>query len=214
MSSRSGCLGSLFAIPARLLNLGKGRRALSAAPDQQAGLAVHPKEAAAVKRADAAADRCMAALHSQDSVSGIVLDEVGGAVQGLRDQVHAIADRLAAARSWLGAHDPESIRAALVELELSGGGSLALETENRAQAEAMKAQLRHIEAVHAAIPSLAARLQTTARQLEGLEARFTAPRFDVAAGADGLIAETAKRRRAAEESLAAWRRTIAEIDGL
>ncbi len=210
MSDRPGCL---FGIPARLLGLARGTRAITVAA-RPAHRAPHPEELDAVRRGKLATERTLAALHQRDSISPDVLDDVTTAVQALGDTVHALADRLAAARAWLTTHDAEALRHRMVELELDADDSLAATRARTEEAAAIRRQLRHIAEIEQGIPALRARLSATVRELEQLEAKTTKAPVDGLRGADGLAERSRQQLDQTTRALAAWSDTVAELDGI
>jgi len=208
MSDRPGCLGRL--LPARLVNLARGRKALTTAhtlPHK----APSSVDADAVARAHRAAQRCMHALHHEEGFHADVLDDVGGAVQALADAAQALADRLEEARTWLRTHNPEHIRGELVDLELglASERSLAEEQADRRRETALKAQLKQAVAVQLAEGRLRSTLLATVGELERLEAQVTAARVDGHAG--GLLAEVKRQEADTRRALEAWRATAEEL---
>jgi len=210
VSDRPGCL---FGPVARLFNLGRGRRALTASSMVQ-HTQPHPSEAEAVARGRAATRRCLDALHTRDSVSTEVLDDVGSAVQALGATIDALAGRLAEARGWLHTRDVEGLRRSLVDLELESGGPLAAEQARAAEMRTIRDTLRQVDAVERGIPVLRARLQATVRSLEKLEGSVTQVTVDGLTGADGLVGRTQAQVTDTERALKAWQATVAELEGL
>jgi len=151
----------------------------------------------------------MRALHNEDGFSADVLDEVGGAVQALADAAAALADRLTEARAWLRTHDPERLRAELVELELASGRTLSEEQADRQREASVKARLQQVEAVSRGLGTLQARLQATVGELERLEAEVTRVRVDGEAG--GLVAKVRRQEAETRRALEAWRKTADEL---
>ncbi len=196
----------------RLFGLGKAtaRHATRDLPDIPSLLSSLPSsDRQALERARASAKRCKEQLHGDDLVSPAVLDELGGAVDGLMDQVQQLADRLVKARAWLRRHDPEKLarEAALAELDETVGGVRA---SSGGSPQGLNEQARLAAQVEAGVPKLSFRLQTAARALEALEARVTG----VAAGAEGLTETLDAQRAKAERALDDWDATARELGKL
>lgn len=211
MSERPGCL---FGLPARLLGVVRGRRAIAARALPARSRTPHPNEQDAVRRGRAATRRCLDALHSRDSVGADVLDQVGTSLQALGDSIETLADRLARARAWLADHDAEALQQAAAELELETGGGLAAERARAEELASITRTLAKSGEVERGLPVLQARLSATVRALEALVGRVTSVPVDGLTGADGLVGQTRRQLTETEQALAAWRATEAELEGL
>ncbi len=201
----------------RLFGLGKAkaRHAARDLPDLQSLLSSLPQaDRQALERARRASARCKQQLHGEGSVSPAVLDQVGGAVDALMDQVQQLADRLVKARAWMRQHDPERLarEAAMVELDQALGDAPL--DAGRASRGALGEQARVAAEVERGVPRLAFRLQTAARELEALEARVTSAAVNGMQGADGLLGGLDEQRAKAERALEDWDSTAREIRSL
>ena len=205
MAERRGCLGGLLAIPLRLLSLGRGQRRIAQHTPIPQGL--NPAEKSALSRAQLAAGQCRAVLHGAGAIDPAVLDQVGGSVDALMAQIHALAQRLASARRWLLANNPERISQALVTLEIEDTGSVV---DRLKSITALKEQARHAHAVQAGLPDLAAKLTAAAHRLEALSARLTVQQLD----ATGLLSDIRRQESEVGRAVAAWQATVDEIESL
>lgn len=167
-----------------------------------------------MERGRAAAARCLAALHADDTTSPAVLDDVTSAVQALADTIEALADRLAQARTWLASQDAESVRRARVELELAAPSTLAAERAARDQEASLQRILGHIDTVERGLPTLRARLDATVRALEALAAEVTRGRVSGTEGAGGLLDRSRAQLDETTRALRAWQAAVAEVDDL
>ncbi len=201
----------------RLFGLGKAKakRAARGLPELGSLLSSLPSaERQALERASRAAERCKTELHGDGVIDPAVLDDVGGAVDALMDEVRALADRIVKARAWLRGHDPEKLarEAAMVELEQSLGEAPPLEGQRARGALGERARLA--AEVEQGLPRLAFRLQTAARELEALQARLTAGAVNGLTGAEGLLDGLEDQRAKAERALDDWASAARELERL
>ncbi len=207
----------MASIAKRLFGLGKARarHATRDLPEIASSLSSLPaSDRQALERARKAASRCKERLHGVGAMDPSVLDEVGGAVDALVDQVQQLADRLVKARAWIRDHDPEKLarEAAMVELEQNLGEAPVFEGQR--SRGSLAEQARVAAEVEQGIPRLAFRLQTAARELEALEARVTGATVNGLTGADGLLDGLADQRGKAKQALDDWAATARELRSL
>jgi hypothetical protein len=198
----------------RLLGLGRSRakHATRDLPDLGAPLSsLPPEDRGALERAKRAAARCQAQLRDDDAIPPGVVVELGGAVEGMMEQVQQLADRLVKARAWLRRHQPEALarQAAMAELDEQVGGAPA---GRAGSSQALAEQARLAAEVEQGIPKLSFRLGTAARELEALEGRLVSPAAHDAAAA---LSEGIERQRdRAAQALEDWEATARELRGL
>ena len=152
-------------ITGRLFGLGKAKakRAARGLPDLP-GRRLEPGERDALRRARGAAERCLEALHAPGVSSVQVLELVGGEVRALAEAVERLGERLAQARAWLRANDPQGLERQLAEDELEPLGGASALRERLAARRAVKERAEQARQVQEGLPVLAMRLVMAAQK--------------------------------------------------